>query len=463
MNRRDFIKNTAGAAIAASAARAGNGMAVEMPEQITLAAVGDCILTRKISAIHDKQFAALRALLQHADCSWGNCEIVFADIDKVYPSPKELDPHMLCPPWGVEELKWLGIDFMGTANNHTMDWGYEGLQSTLSGLGRVGIASAGSGLDLEHAARPGYFDSPAGRIAQVNCASSFPLGAAAGKSHPYVRGRPGLNPLNVLSAIQVDAQMFDRISVMSDQILESRGWGVFKEAMDKFLPPGMVLFDNMPIMKGDEFERLSIPDQQDVERITQAVSVARNNARIVMVTIHAHEGRDDLEIPDTFLQPFARSCIDAGADLFIGTGPHVMRGIELYKGKPIFYSLGNFIFQYETQMNIPAGTYRSLGLDPATLDPTLLTGEIPYSGNARYWQSCVPVITFGQTNNGPQLEKIVLHPITMDNEQAVYWRGTPRLAGGKTARQIVSKLAELSRPFGTDISIRGNVGHIITS
>ncbi len=45
--------------------------------------------------------------------------------------------------------------------------------------------------------------------------------------------------------------------------------------------------------------------------------------------------------------------IDAGADVFVGHGPHVLRGIEIYKGKPIFYSLSNFIFQNETVLRMP--------------------------------------------------------------------------------------------------------------
>ena len=53
-------------------------------------------------------------------------------------------------------------------------------------------------------------------------------------------------------------------------------------------------------------------------------------------------------MPADFIPIFARAVIDAGADVFVGHGPHVLRGIEIYKGKPIFYSLSNFIFQNET-------------------------------------------------------------------------------------------------------------------
>ena len=54
--------------------------------------------------------------------------------------------------------------------------------------------------------------------------------------------------------------------------------------------------------------------------------------------------------------------IDAGADVFVGHGPHVLRGIEIYKGKPIFYSLANFIFQNETVLRMPEDSYEEYSL-----------------------------------------------------------------------------------------------------
>lgn len=49
-------------------------------------------------------------------------------------------------------------------------------------------------------------------------------------------------------------------------------------------------------------------------------------------------------MPQEYQRALARRYIDAGADLVIGSHPHVLQGIEYYKGKPIFYSLGNFVF-----------------------------------------------------------------------------------------------------------------------
>ena len=68
------------------------------------------------------------------------------------------------------------------------------------------------------------------------------------------------------------------------------------------------------------------------------IEEARGLADLVLVSLHAHEQRGSKEVPAEFIAAFAREMIDAGADLVVGHGPHLLRGLELYKGKPIFYS-----------------------------------------------------------------------------------------------------------------------------
>ena len=90
------------------------------------------------------------------------------------------------------------------------------------------------------------------------------------------------------------------------------------------------------------------PNKQDVEEIARVVKSASALADIVIVSLHCHESGANRSVPADFIPIFAKAVIDAGADVFVGHGPHVLRGIEIYKGKPIFYSLSNFIFQNET-------------------------------------------------------------------------------------------------------------------
>jgi poly-gamma-glutamate synthesis protein (capsule biosynthesis protein) len=465
MDRRTFLKTVSQAAAVAAAARFVPGSpgapeeAAALPRRATVTAVGDCLISRRISGLQDPDFLALAELLRGSDCAWGNCELVLADSRDVYPAHKGYDPHAIAPPWAADELRWLGLDFVGTANNHILDFGNEGLFATLRNLERVGIPQAGSGADLAEASRPGLFDSPVGRIAQVTCASTFEPTCAAGPAHPYLRGRPGLNPLRLDTRIQVPEKLFGQLKDANASISELLGWNEFSdltEELEKKQPKGTGSFYETTIASGDKIDVVSEPRALDVERITEAVKTARNNARIVLVTIHAHEARHKLEIADPFLPVFARACIDAGADAFLATGPHVPRGVEIYKGKPIFYCLGNFLFQYETIQPVPPEALAGMGLDPRALDPSLFYRKILYGDQERFWQSFVPRLTF----DGDAVAAVELFPITLGFLEPRHDRGTPRLARGEEARKILEKVAALSKPMGTEIDIEGEVGRV---
>src|SRR5215211_6973511 len=90
------------------------------------------------------------------------------------------------------------------------------------------------------------------------------------------------------------------------------------------------------------------------EDVAEVAAVVRNAAALsdyVIISIHAHEGGGGTA-PAEFVTNFAHAMIDAGAAVFVGHGPHYLRGIEVYRGKPIFYSLGDFIFQNETLLRL---------------------------------------------------------------------------------------------------------------
>ena len=91
MDRREFLKVVAQGAAAAAASRVMPAGA-EMPRRLTLAAVGDCIVTRRISERRDPDFLAAVELLRSSDVAWGNCETVLADPRQLYPAPKRVDP-----------------------------------------------------------------------------------------------------------------------------------------------------------------------------------------------------------------------------------------------------------------------------------------------------------------------------------------------------------------------------------
>ena len=104
---------------------------------------------------------------------------------------------------------------------------------------------------------------------------------------------------------------------------------------------------------GEDFNRSTSVNKEDLEGARKWINGAKQQADWVVYGTHCHESGNDGEIhgpsltsPPQFLEELARWVIDQGADVFAGHGPHFLRGIEIYKGKPIFYSLGNFCVTY---------------------------------------------------------------------------------------------------------------------
>ena len=203
---------------------------------------------------------------------------------------------------------------------------------------------------------------------------------------------------------------------------------------------------------------------KDVDAIAHWVREARGGSDLVVVSFHAHEQADDKELPAEFLPVFARRMIDEGADLVVGHGPHLLRGMELYRGRPIFYSLGNFIGQNELVPRLPSDSYERFRAD-ASLKPgevyRLRTGNDKrgFPSDGRFWESVVPVCYF----EDGCLAAIEVHPISLGLGEKAHRRGRPRLACGAQATQILDRFAALSALFGTAFVRAGNVAQVVVS
>jgi poly-gamma-glutamate synthesis protein (capsule biosynthesis protein) len=123
--------------------------------------------------------------------------------------------------------------------------------------------------------------------------------------------------------------------------------------------------------------------------------------------------------------------IDAGADVIFGNGPHVLRGIEIYKDKPIFYSLGNFIYQYKT----------------ADIPPIIWTRDQQQDIQEEF-QTIVPRLTV----RDKKISRIELIPCEL--ERSGPRTGSPRLASDERGDEIIGLLQKLSEPYGTRIKKR---------
>jgi hypothetical protein len=204
------------------------------------------------------------------------------------------------------------------------------------------------------------------------------------------------------------------------------------------------------------------PLKEDLDEIGAVVKNASGLADYVMVTIHAHEGQSrDRLLPADFLVAFARAMVDAGADLFVGHGPHVLRAVEIYKGKPIFYSLGDFIFQNETLLRLPSENYAPYNLGPNQHvndfnDARYNFDKSGFPADPMIWEAVVAVPKV----RGEQLAEVALHPITLGHGQARSVRGRPMFAEGPLGQKILGDLVKLSASYGTKIAVRNGIGYV---
>lgn len=196
----------------------------------------------------------------------------------------------------------------------------------------------------------------------------------------------------------------------------------------------------------------------------KSVRLGKQNADFLVATIHAHQTDLATGAPGDLLRELAHAAIDAGADAFIGHGVHTLGPIEVYRGRPIFYSLANF-FWSDIQEPMPADHYEEHWdlLNEVFSDPSKATdADLAALLNARsfndekVFQTVVAVSRF----EGGKLAELPLHPVDLGYGRTLTQSGVPRPASPEMGRQILERLARLSRPCGTEVAIEGNVGVI---
>ncbi len=419
-------------------------------QEFIIAFTGDAIITRKLSVYQEPEYLEMIDILRNADAAFTNLEVLFHDYE-AFPMHQSGGTYMRADPQLAEELVWAGFDMVSTANNHTGDYGVEGMRINLKHTEAAGLLHAGSGESLAEAREARFLETAKARVALISCASTFPDHSRAGKSRDDIPARPGLNPMRYEKRYQVTSEQLNQLKAIDEALgLSNMGWWARAE--------GFRLF-------GREFEASEVPDEitvpnkEDLDDIAAVVRNASGLADITIVTIHAHERYKSLEVPARFLETFARAMIDAGADVVVGHGPHVLRGIEIYKNKPIFYSLGDFVFQNETLLRLPYENYERFGLDESSHvadfnDVRYQNDEIGFPSNPEVWESVIAVPAW----RSGELTAITLHPITLGHGQPRQARGRPMLTDEKLGKKIINDLIELSSPYGTTITWNGSVG-----
>jgi poly-gamma-glutamate capsule biosynthesis protein CapA/YwtB (metallophosphatase superfamily) len=275
-----------------------------------------------------------------------------------------------------------------------------GIQNAIRSADRVGLIHAGTGNTVEEAVAPGYLKTPKGTVALVAMASGevAPGGGATAT-------RPGVNELRV-----------------------------------------------EPMNTPNLCEACSAL-QEDAQRILQSIRTASTRADVVMAYQHNHiyekpfgamfsEELPERLVPPPWIKKWTHAEVDAGADIVVMHGAPLLQGVEIYHGRPIFYDLGNFIFNFG-----------SLG----GLDEPII------------WESVIASVEF----QGKNLQSIRFRPVVLNkigqgqpdvhNPRTNLFRdtrGLPKPATGDQARYILQRLADASRPFGTVVEVHGETAEV---
>lgn len=309
--------------------------------------------------------------------------------------------NSLAPPEAMDALKDMGFNLFALSNNHSWDLKVPGIQNAIQEANRRNIVHAGTGNTVKEAAAPGYLRTPKGTVALVAMASGFvPVGGAATTT------RPGVDELRVDTAKN--------------------------------------------------------PNQEDAQRILQSIRDASKKADLVIVYQHNHIYDKDFgtifaeELPDRLVPPdwikkWTHAEIDAGADIVVMHGAPVVQGVEIYKNRPIFYDLGNFIF------NLPLTEATSL-LEPIVWESVV--ASVQFQGKNLQSIHFRP-ITLNQMGRG-QPDSADNHPYSLPEfpRPFIATRGLPTPATGGKAGYILQRLADSSRPFGTTVVVKGDEAEI---
>ena len=493
--------------------------------EIRVAAVGDVWAGgfRRLAVYDEPEFMELVDLIRDSDVGFVNMETVYLD-------DKNKVPYRPIGQGGMgfefhyadniiaKDLRWMGFNICSCSMNHTVDWGFEGVLSTRRVLDDAGFTHAGTGETLSEASRPGYMQTKNGAVAIVSTNFDFNNNWAnmATDPTPLVppgTARPGANTIRIDWV--VDPETFKEILNFQKHI----GGGprlVGRLSRDpwykKYFGSDVISVGSMPyyIIKGKEAGTYVYSQMRkaDFERNLLSVKEAAGMADWVIFSVHDHikDGKGVYksppweggagEIPSKAAQTLAKAVIEAGADFYVGHAcVSSYQGIEIYKGKPIFYNIGIFQETTEAFRLIPWGIYDNLflpldtplneiidylawhsgrkgGYDLETYkkerrlvnnDPWP-TKDFGYGGPDKelYWTGLLVKFKLeGEQGHDRKVTEIKLYPADLRGDMPRAIRGRPLMAKGKIAEKVLERIQKNSEQFGTKIEINDNVGTVV--
>jgi poly-gamma-glutamate capsule biosynthesis protein CapA/YwtB (metallophosphatase superfamily) len=255
-------------------------------ERITVLGTGDLLIDREKP---ETIFLHVAETLRSADITFGNTEQTYAEGGYLIRGHGSNSESRNLP-----AVVSAGFDVLSLANNHTLDWGVETLLETLKKLKEAGLPYVGAGKNIDEARRPVILEKKGNKIGFLAFSSVHPKGYEAEEN------KPGLNPVRI--------------------------WTIYEQTdYQPGTPPRIV----------------TLPYKEDMAAMIESIRKLKAEVDVVIVSMHWGQHIIPRVIPEYCID-VGHAAIDAGADLILGTHTHIGKGIEMYKGKAIFYSTGNF-------------------------------------------------------------------------------------------------------------------------
>ena len=453
-------------------------MAMTMPGTFTFVSVGDIIIKTPISRLADENVQAALRLIREGDVAFGNLEGNLADFRSyrgLLTGSQGRPADLVASAEVARDLKPMGFDLVNRANNHLFDNELEGMVETSRLLDEVGIVHAGSGRNLDEAAAPAFLETPKGRAALVgmNTPGLSELEHLAATSRTgNLNGKPGLNMLRYSAQIVLTRGQVDALRQIQDELLEY-GDRYDNPSSARDLGPDRVTFYGSPPGRDPIFRVARVGEvpgtidytlnRGDVERALRSIRNAKQYSDFVIATIHSHERQSVVETgtfstrPPDFYVELARAAIDAGADVWVGHGVHTLRGIEIYRGKPIFYGMGLFVRQLHWTLAV------QFGMTDWLPDPFGIRGGNAMPPESSVGQALESIVGVSRYEDG-KLVEVLVYPIDLrydEGEPRPDSRfGIPQIAPPELGRRILQRVQRLSRELGTEMTIEGNRGVI---
>ena len=355
-------------------------------------AVGDIRVDRDDP---DSLMELVAPVLNNADISFGQLEASYSTRGQIAVT---LTPGFHADPRNVPAIARAGIKVMSVASNHSMDYGPDAFMDTIKHLTDNGIKVIGGGKNIAEARTPEIFDIKGNKIAVLAYNAILPRGFEAREN------KPGMAPLRVKT-----------------------------------------FYEQVDWQPGTPAKVWTIADPDDVKALLCDIRKAKQEADLLIVNIHwgvhymiGHLAMYQLDV--------GHKVIDAGADALLGHHAHNLGPIEMYKGKPIFYSLGNFAFDYRPS--------------PESLDDPYLKEQkdlYKLKIDPKYNGSVFPVISRAEiiaifTISDKKIDKISFLPVMVNA------KGQPEILkpDSKDGKQVVDLQVELCNNYNTKLTIEND-------